>query len=58
MKSLEDQGAIISRPIKRGSSFFLSISLQEPTGNTINTTSTVSHPSNTPVCANYDTVSE
>ena len=66
MKSLEDQGAIINRPTKRGSSFFLSKSMHEPTdnnSNTINTgwysfsfnETTVSFPSNTPVCPNYDT---
>ena len=57
MKTLEDQGVIINRPTKCGSSFFLSKSLHEPSdsnSNTINTTPTVSLPSNTPVCPNYD----
>ena len=58
MKTLEDQGIIINRPTKCGSSFFLSKPLHEPTdnnSNTINTTPTVSLPSNTNVCLNYDT---
>ena len=58
MKTLEDQGVIINRPTKCGSSFFLSKSLHEPTdnnSNTISTTPTVSLPSNTLVCPNYDT---
>ena len=58
MKTLGDQGAIINRPTKQGSSFFLSKSFHEPTDNNsnlINTTTTVSLPSNTPVCPNYDT---
>ena len=57
MKTLEDQGVIINRPTKCGSSFFLSKSLHEPSdsnSNTINTTPTVSLPSNTAVCPNYD----
>ena len=58
MKTLEDQGVITNRPIKCGSSFFLSKSLHKPTDNNsniINTTPTVSFPSNTPVCPNLDT---
>ena len=58
MKSLENQEVVINRPTKCGSSFFLSKSLLEPTdnnSNTINTTPTVSLPSNTLVCPNYDT---
>ena len=46
------------RLTKFGSSFFLSKSLHEQThnnSNTINATLTVSLPSNTPVCPNYDT---
>ena len=57
MKTLEDQGVIINRSTKCGSSFFLSKSLHEPSdsnSNTINTTPTVSLPSNTTVCPNYD----
>ena len=57
MKTLEDQGVTINRSTKCGSSFFLSKSLHEPSdsnSNTINTTPTVSLPSNTPVCPNYD----
>ena len=57
MKSIEDQGVITNRPTKCGSSFFLSKSLHEPTDNTssaINTTPSVSLPSNKPVCPNYD----
>ena len=57
MKRLEDQGAIINIPTKRGSSFFLLKSLHEPTNNnsnTINTTPTVPIPSNTRVCQNFD----
>ena len=44
IKTLEDQGAIINRPTKRGSSLLLSKSLHEPTDNnsdTINATPTV-----------------
>ena len=58
MKTLEDQGVIINRPTKCGSYLFLSKSLHEATdnnSNTINTTPTVSLPSNIPVCPNYDT---
>ena len=58
VKTLEEQGVITNRPTKCGNSFFLSKSLQKPTdnnSNTINTTPTVSLPSNTPVCPNYDT---
>ena len=57
MKTLEEQGVIINRRTKWGSSFFLSKSLHEPSdnnSNTINTTPTVSLPSNKPVCPNYD----
>ena len=57
MKTLEDQGVIINRPIKCESSFLCSRSLHELSdnnSNTINTTSTVSLPSNTPVYPNYD----
>ena len=53
MKTLEDQGTIINRPTKQGSSFFLSKSLNEPTDNnssTINTTPTVFLPSNIHYC--------
>ena len=56
MKTLEDQG-VINRPTKCRSSFFLSNSLHEPSdsnSNTIDTTPTVSLPSNTPVCLTYD----
>ena len=52
MKTLEDQGVIINRPTKCGSSFFLSKSLHEPSdsnSNSINTTPTVFLPRNTPV---------
>ena len=55
-KSLEDQGVIINRPTKYGSYFFLSQSLHGPTennSNTINTTPTVSLPSNIQMCLNY-----
>ena len=57
MKTLEDQGVIINRPTKCASSFFLLKSLHEPTdnSNTINTTPTISLPSNTCMCRNYDT---
>ena len=58
MKTLEDRGVIINKPIKRGISFLLSKSLREPTdndSNTINITPTVSLPSNAPVCPNCDT---
>ena len=47
MKTLEDQGVIINRPTKCGSSFFLSKSLHEPSdsnSNTINTIPTVLPP--------------
>ena len=57
MKTLEDQGVTINRPTKCGSSFFLSNSLHEPSDrnpNIIDTTPTVSLPSKTPVCPNYD----
>ena len=57
MKTLDDQGVIINRPTKCRSSFLCSKSLHEPSennSNTINTTSTVSLSSNTPVCPNYD----
>ena len=57
MKTLEDQGVIINRPTECRSSFFLSKPLHEPinnNSNTINTTPTVSLPSNTPECPNYD----
>ena len=57
VKRLEDQGVIINKPTKCGSSFFLSKPLHEPSdsnSNTINTTPTVSLPSNTPVFPNYD----
>ena len=57
IKTLENQGVIINRPTKCESSFFLSKSLHEPSdnnSNTISTTPTVSLPSNTPVCPNYD----
>ena len=56
MKTLEDQGVIINRPTKCGSSFLCLKSLHEPSdnnSNTINTTSTVFLPSNAPVCPNY-----
>ena len=58
MKTLDEQGAIITRPTKQESSFFLSKSLHEPTDNNSNLTNTapaVSLPSNTPACPNYDT---
>ena len=58
MTILEDLGVIINRPTKCRSSFFLSKLLPESTdnnSNTINTTPTVSLPSNTPVRQNYDT---
>ena len=58
MKTPEDQGAIINRPTKRWSSFFLSKSLHKATNNnsnTINTTPTVFLPSNRFVCPNCDT---
>ena len=57
MKTLEGQGVIIVRPTKYGSYFFLSISLHEPcnnTSNSINTTPTVSLPSNTLVCPKFN----
>ena len=57
MKTIEDEGVIINRPTKCGKSFFLSKPLHEPSdsnSNTINTTRTVSLPSNTPVCGNND----
>ena len=56
MKTLEDQGILINRPTKCVSSFLCSKSLHESSdnnSNTINTTSTVSLPSNVPVCPNY-----
>ena len=55
-KTLEDQGAVIRRPLKRGSCF-LSKSLLESTdnnSNTVNTTLTVFFPCNTPLCPNFD----
>ena len=58
VKTLEEQGIITNRPTKCGSSFFLSKSLHKPTdnnSNTINITPTVSLPSNTPMCPNFDT---
>ena len=57
MKALKNQGVIINRPTKCGSSFLLSKSLHEPSdsnSSTINTTPTASLPSNTAVCPNYD----
>ena len=57
MKTLEDQGVLINRPTKCGRCFFLSKPLDEPSdsnSNTINTTPTVSLPSNTPVCGDND----
>ena len=50
MKSLEDQEAIINDEALS----FCQLSLHEPTDDTINTTSTVSLQSNTPVCPNND----
>ena len=58
MKTLEDQGAIIKTPTKRGSSFFFSKSLPESTdnnSNTVNPIPTVLLPCNTPVCPNCNT---
>ena len=58
VKTLEDRGVIINKPIKWGISFLLSKSLREPTdndSNTINITPTISLPSNTPECPNDDT---
>ena len=58
MKSLEDQGVIIKRPTKCGSSFFLPKSFyksNDNNSNTINTIPTVSFPSNTAVYPNYNT---
>ena len=52
IKTLGDQEVIINIPTKSGSSFFLSKSLHEPydsNSDTINTTPTVSLPSNAPV---------
>ena len=52
MKTLEDQGVILNTSTNCGSSFFVSKSLHEPcdsNSNTINTTPTVSLPSNAPV---------
>ena len=60
MKTIEDQGVIINTPTKCGSSFFLSKSLHEPydsNSDTINTTPTVSLPSNAPVWPNNEDVS-
>ena len=57
MQKLEDQGVTTVTPTKYGNSFFLSMSLHEPSNNnsnSINTTLTVFLPSNTPVCPNYD----
>ena len=57
MKTLEDERAIINRPTKRGSFFFLSKSLHEladNNSNIVNTTSTVYLSKNTPVCPNFD----
>ena len=55
MKTLEDQGAIIYRPTKQGSSSFSSKSLRETTDNNSNLISTsVSLSNNTPVYPNFD----
>ena len=55
MKTLEDQGAIIYRPTKQGSSSFSSKSLRETTDNNLNLISTsVSLSNNTPVYPNFD----
>ena len=57
MKSLEDEGVIINRPTKCARSFFLWKPLHQPSdsnSNTVNTTPTVSLPSNTPICGNND----
>ena len=55
MKTLEDQGAIIHRPTKQGSSSFSSKSLRETTDNNSNLISTsVSLSNNTPVYPNFD----
>ena len=57
MKLLEDQGVIINKPTKCGSSFIFSKSLHEPPDNdlnTINTTTTVYFPSNTQAYPNCD----
>ena len=58
MKSLEDQGVIINRPTKCASSFFLPKSFyqwNDNNSNAINTTPTVSFPSNTAVYPNCNT---
>ena len=58
MKTTEDQGAVIDKPTKRRSFFFLSKLFHksiENNSNTINTIPTGSLPSNTPVCPDYDT---
>ena len=57
MKILEDQGVILNKPTKCGSSFFLPKSLHEPSdsnSNTINTTPAVFLPSNTHVWPSYN----
>ena len=57
-KTLKDLPNDQTRPTKRGGLFFLLKSLHEPSdnnSNTINTSPTVSLPSNTPVCPKYDT---
>ena len=57
MKTLEDERAIINRPTKRGSSFFLSKSLHklaDNNSNIVNTTSAVYLSKNTTVCPNFD----
>ena len=56
MKTLEDQRVII-KTHQMWRSFFLSKSFHESSdsnSNTINTTPTISFPSNTPVCPNYN----
>ena len=57
MKTLEDQGAIISRPYKRGSCLFCQHARTNRinNSNTNNTISTVFLPSNTHKCPNYNT---
>ena len=55
MKTFEDQRVIINTPTKCGSSFFLPLhELSDSNSNTINTTPTVSIPSNIPVCPKND----